>query len=176
MFYYYFFFLLSWFRNLQIRVILFFSWWLYSFFNFMDRYIEPNLIPIENNNFLNNIFNLSFYQINSVCNDFGKILDLVFVSDVNKWIVIRSEPVTSPEDRYHSTLKIIINVYTAHTSANKHISSLDKYFCFPRTNYTELNGILPNVNWDSALAINNFDKMVCHFYPILHNAIILTKN
>ena len=50
----------------------------------MDRYIEPNLIPIENNNFLNNIFNLSFYQINSVCNDFGKILDLVFVSDVNK--------------------------------------------------------------------------------------------
>ena len=45
------------------------------------------------------------YQINSLCNDFGKILDLVFVNDVNYCSVSRSEPVTVPEDRYQATLK-----------------------------------------------------------------------
>ena len=134
----------------------------------------PIPIPIENNDFMNNIFDLSLYEINSVCNEFGKIFDLVFVSDVNKCTVVRSEPVTSPEDHYHPTLKIIIDISSAHTPANKHITNQNKSYCFPRTNYTELNGILSNVNWDSILAINNIDNMVSNFYAILHNSISVT--
>ena len=55
----------------------------------------PNVISIENNDLLNNIFDVSFYQSNSVCNNFGKVLELTLVSDTNKSTIIRSEPIIS---------------------------------------------------------------------------------
>ena len=111
-----------------------------SSISWIDTSNVPSLIPIKNNDLLNKIFDLSFYKTNSVCNDFGKILDLVFVND--KCTLIRCEPVTSPEDCYHPTLKIIIDVSTVHTSTNKHITNQNKYYCFPRLSCLITTGIL----------------------------------
>ena len=97
------------------------------------------LILIKNktsyNEFLNDIFGLS------LCNDFGKILDLVFVNNVNHCRVLRSEPVTYPEDRYHPTLK---TNFFFQTNFKAKPSKDSKVYCFNQTNYNLFNDMMRN--------------------------------
>ena len=64
----------------------------------------------------------------------------------NTWLgkctIVRPEAVSSHEDCYCPTLKIIIDPSTAHSSANIQVVNYNKYYCFPRTNCNELNGML----------------------------------
>lgn len=56
-----------------------------------------NLVSIKSNDFLNGISDLCLYQINNIYNVNGKLLDLVFVNDLNDFTIMRSCPITKPE-------------------------------------------------------------------------------
>ena len=74
-----------------------------------------------------------------------KILDLVFVNDVNHCNVLRSVPVTLPEDRYHPTLKT--NFFFP-TDFKAKPSKVSKVYCFNLTDYNLFNVMMRDTCWN----------------------------
>ena len=75
-----------------------------------------------------------------------------------------------PEDKFHSTLKINLNI-----EASKIVPNLvaDKVFDFDRTNYEKLNNLLLSVNWnflnsivDSISDFDNDTRPVYHIFNL----------
>lgn len=131
-------------------------------------------IPSSSNEIADDVFNnisdLCLHQINGVRNIFGKLLDLVFVNDPKECSVNRADPVTLPEDQYHPAIEISCNI--PNVIRNKNSVRREKYFCFKRANYNDLNSLLVNTNWLELLTTPKskpcfIDEMVDRFYNIM---------
>ena len=108
-------------------------------------------------NFWQNIFDLGLFQINNIYNFKGKILDLMFSSSVNTSLS-KCSPFVEPEDKYHPTLVIDLelNIQTNYAKPQTKPNKLN----FSKTNINLLRSILSNSSWshegDIELQISNF--------------------
>lgn len=98
-------------------------------------------------------------------------MDLVFVNEPSEYSLKRADPVTIPEDRYHPTLEINLNLPVLHDTQNKFNV---KDYCFKRANYDDLNYYLNNTDWLHLLANangtpNSIDSMIRIFYETVQN-------
>lgn len=139
-----------------------------------NKPLELNyLIPTVSNEFIISLLGCGLFQVNHVHNACGRLLDLAFVNQPMDIYVRNSLPITYPEDRHHPTIEVEIyppsNKLTPPINRKKY--KLKKVYCFPRTNYTKLNFLLSNVNWNAITSGNNFDDIVSNFYSVLHHFI-----
>lgn len=121
--------------------------------------------------FFNTIYDLNLYQINGICNTNSRILDLVFVNDVDDCCIKRSSPITTPEDGYHPTIEVEI-------STPKYIGALnskrEKVFSFKETNYVMFNELMADMDWHIILSsYNDLDLMINAFYRVIYGIIDL---
>lgn len=130
-----------------------------------------NLIPTKStkfdDDFLNNVFDVCLYQLNNIYNEFGKLLDLVFVNDPCNCVISRCDPVTLPEDKFHPTFEFIFSLPAVHKSFTQ--INNEKVYNFKQTNYVKLNNLILNTDWNDLLCIpyiNNstLDEMTSIFY------------
>ena len=90
--------------------------------NIVD-YVPVSSIELstEMSSFWENLFEQCLYQINSTYNAKGKLLDLIFSSSITS-SVCRRLPFSEPEDMYHPTLLVaieLLNIQTENTSSRK---------------------------------------------------------
>lgn len=129
-----------------------------------------NLICIE---FLNSLMDLSLYQLNGIFNDHGKLLDLIFVNEYVDIVVKRSEPITTPEDRYHPTIEV--NLPISFSSYSQPTDLKDKVLCFKKTNYDLFKTLLDDINWDELFLPSNItlDEIIKRFYTKIYSLMEL---
>ncbi|XP_070069982.1 uncharacterized protein [Drosophila takahashii] len=101
------------------------------------------LVPSDQNDFLDGLIALSLGQVNSIPNQNGRFLDLIFVSDFCDTTITRCTPLSSPEDPYHPTLQININsVVQFPNTSEKAIRTR----CFRKVDYSLLSASLTQVD------------------------------
>lgn len=137
--------------------------------------ITNYLIPIFSidapTEFINGISNNSLTQINNVVNSSGRWLDLIFVSDPDDFSHRRTLPLRCPEDRHHPTIEIIFSYSYSHTNDKP---TLEKQFCFKKTDYQLLNTLLSQINWIELFSNynDNLDLSITTFYNLLHDCFL----
>ncbi|XP_075150875.1 uncharacterized protein LOC142224983 [Haematobia irritans] len=101
-------------------------------------------------------------DLNSVTNYFGRFLDLIFsnVSDIN---VSRVDPFVTPEDVYHPTLALSLNV---NGSMDKLISQDCLRYDFKRTDFSILHDLLSRVIWPPLTG--DLSGCLSSFYDEIH--------
>lgn len=135
---------------------------------------EPDsncLNPLNSNNvFLNGLSDGGLFQINNTTNMFGKLLDLIFVTEPAEYFTTRISPLSNPEDRYHPTLEITYSSPCSTLNSRQH----EKIFCFKRTNYDALSTALCQINWNDVFALHNdnLDQMLNSFYSLLNECLL----
>lgn len=119
------------------------------------------------NEFIESLLNFGLLQINNIQNSSGRTLDLVLVDQPSDISIKPTNAISLPEDRYHPTLYLQVL-----KPATKKITPLcPKIFCFSRTDYSKLKGLLSNVKWNDILNCNELDDMVDVFYSTLLECI-----
>lgn len=119
----------------------------------------PSSYPIGFDAFWDIIFESCLYEVNDILNIKDRLLDLVFSSSLNISIS-RVSPFVLPEDSYHPTLLINLELKT---SSPKFLSTnaLIKRRNFGKTNLIELRTLLSNTIWrisddiDSSVSTSN---------------------
>ena len=86
---------------------------------------------------INCLLDFCLFQINSIPNEYDKMLDLVFVRDSFEFSVIRHTPVGNPEDKYHPTLEI--NFFHRPFCQANTSTQTPKIYCFHLTNRNKLH-------------------------------------
>lgn len=116
--------------------------------------------------FMNSLLDLNLYQINGSFNDNHKLLDLVFINDCVDTSVVRTDPLTIPEDHHHPTIEVNLYFSSYHSSLSAKASKFKK-FCFKKTNYHRINELLYNTNWNSLLRIPNLNNNADSFNHVI---------
>lgn len=136
-------------------------------------YKSNNLVPVVINGCVNEFIELLFgyglSQVNHIQNAYGKLLDLIFINDPSEVLLQSSIPITFPEDRYHPTLSLKILLPFNPPSPKLHPNK--KIYCFSKTDYLKLNGLLSATQWNDILSSSDFDEMVKNFYNTLNACI-----
>ena len=119
-------------------------------------------------NFWQNIFDQGLYQLNNIYNFKGKILDLVFSSSVNTSLS-KCSPFVEPEDKYHPTLVIDLelNIQTNYAKPQTKPHKLN----FSKTNINLLRSILSNSSWSHE---GDIELQISNFYSVLKNALTIS--
>lgn len=135
-----------------------------------DKYYVPIKLSDSSKDFINMLQDMGLFQINGVINDFSKILDLILVTDKDDCNVNRTIPVTTPEDRFHPAIELIINLPLEHNYILPTIH--EKVFAFKQTNYNALNELIVNVDWNSILAFpSEKNTQIDHIFKVLYNKL-----
>ncbi|XP_075150870.1 uncharacterized protein LOC142224978 [Haematobia irritans] len=129
--------------------------------NSVDDTLVPTNLGIFKD-FFDVISELCLVQLNSVTNYFGRFLDLIFsnVSDIN---VSRVDPFVTPEDVYHPTLALSLNV---NGSMDKLISQDCLRYDFKRTDFSILHDLLSRVIWPPLTG--DLSGCLSSFYDEIH--------
>ena len=118
---------------------------------------------------INSLCDLNLYQINSVKNSLGKILDLAFVNITQHFDIFRIPPICTPEDIYHPTLYIsMTHSYVIEESQSDSFKTVLNY---KKTNFRKLNTLISSVNWASVCLCNSnkdLEYVIDKFYDILN--------
>lgn len=109
-----------------------------------DNYYVQSKLSDCWNDFFNILYDMSLFQINGIMNDYLKILDLIFVNDIDDCYVKRTTPISVPEDRYHPAIELFVSIPP--DCVLQPLVSVKSY-CFKRTNYILLNELILNTNW-----------------------------
>lgn len=137
----------------------------------------PSLTPETPNDWSADVIkrfaDLDLKQVNANFNSLNRILDLVYVDDSTKYEILRTDPLTFPEDAYHPTLEIILQNF--HTNSNVLSPVKQTSFCFKRTDYAKLKNFLNNVDWEGMFHDmrnhQNLDSSIDTFYKTLFDCI-----
>ncbi|XP_017486280.1 PREDICTED: uncharacterized protein LOC108374770 [Rhagoletis zephyria] len=128
----------------------------------IDGILVPNSSRDLFNQFLNDLSDLSLYQINSVSNNLGKCLDLVFVDDVSNVTIAPSYALITPVDSHHPPLELsLINSRNSCCFISK--KSRAERYSFKTADYNKLRLEISKITWpqydgnaeDSALHFSN---------------------
>jgi len=71
------------------------------------------LLPIAQHDFIGGLLDLSLSQDNYIGNSRGRFLDFCLVTRPESVFLSREAPLTQPEDSYHLTFEVIIDLGTA---------------------------------------------------------------
>lgn len=140
-----------------------------------NPFIDSNyLVPVFGSGSVNECIESllvnGLFQVNNVYNSFGKLLDLIFVNQPKETFLMSTDALVLPEDRFHPTIELKINLYPSLTSTSEKIKKL-KEFCFIKTDYLKLNSLLSSVDWNGILSSNNLENVIENFYIALHFCI-----
>ena len=115
---------------------------------------------------INSLCDLNLYQINSVKNSLGKILDLAFVNITQHFDIFRIPPICTPEDIYHPTLYIsMTHSYVIEESQSDSFKTVLNY---KKTNFRKFNTLISSVNWASVCLCKDLEYVIDKFYDILN--------
>lgn len=133
---------------------------------------SPGLVSTNSNDFLNDISDLCLTQINGIHNFNGKLLDLVFVNEPNDFTLLRSCPITKPEDRHHPT--VLLSCPFPVNNVPKTPLRTEKVFCFKKSNYFMINRLVRSTNWNELLSTANgsslnIELMIETFYKTIYS-------
>ena len=121
--------------------------------------------------FLDIISDCGLSQINNLLNPCNNILDLSFV-DLSICAIVRSDPLSIPEDIFHPTFKLSFVIDKMPKSNSNCFKSSKKVH---RTDYFILNQLLSTINWESVFSsnnsVNNFISNLNYFYDKLNGFI-----
>lgn len=136
-----------------------------------SNYLIPARSTDSSAVFINGLSENCLFQVNSIANVLGRILDLVFVNEPADFSIVRQTPISNPEDIYHPTLEITCFCSATFHEQKKKISHTDKIFYFNKTNYEELHLRLLQIDWINVLSRCNDDLDLClqTFYKILYD-------
>lgn len=98
------------------------------------------------NAYWDGIFDLGLHQFNYIKNVNNRILDLVF-SNCNCISLCRVSPFVLPEDKFHPTIKIVLDVQGDISVADRRTESSTLTFNFAKTNSVLLRHILQQAVW-----------------------------
>lgn len=135
-----------------------------------------NLVPTRSSDssaeFINSLFDNCLFQVNSIRNSYGRLLDLIFVHEPNDFSIQRHAPISSPEDIYHPTLEL--TCCCSFPLQNKNMSKGAKQFCFKKTNFEILHLQISRIDWLEVLSSCNDDLDLCvnTFYHILNDCFL----
>jgi len=122
-------------------------------------------------NFLNDIFDLSLNQINKVRNANNRLLDLIFVNEKIFSNVARAFPLATPEDPHHPALEVCIETVTSQAPRYSFREHGKKVFCFKRANFDLLRALLSSIDWTSLLSNLPVNDGASAFYTELWGCI-----
>lgn len=95
------------------------------------------------------MYDLCLYQINHIRNKKDKLLDLVFSTSLS--ISINSHhPFVLPEDLYHPTVMVTLNILNSDVPNDNTSNTLSKIYNFSRTNFNVLREALSQSNWSDS--------------------------
>jgi hypothetical protein len=132
---------------------------------------EYSLLPSQQHDLFDGLFDMSLSQVNHVLNSMKRSLDLCFVSDPSKVILNRAQPLSVPEDPYHPTLEVNFDLgYYSLTNSN---TNSKRVRCFRKADFLLLNNLISNFDWsnlhlctDMAVAIKVFYSTINSFFDI----------
>lgn len=130
----------------------------------------PHSNCIDAMNFLSEVASLCTIQINFVKNFKNNLLDLIFLDNTIDFRLSRCTPTVLPEDQYHPTLELQLDIGTK-ASVNSKNSSC-KVFLFKKCNLDNLNQLLESTEWHSLFPVtlsteSDLDKAIDNFYSIV---------
>ena len=126
----------------------------------------PSTYPIVFDAFWDKIFELCLYQVNDVLNVKEKLLDLVFSSTLNISI-FRGSPYVIPEDIYHPTLTVNLELKNNSSNTTPAKTSIIRRN-FAKTNIVQLRSSLFSTIWDLS---GDIDSCVSRFYELLNTSL-----
>lgn len=133
------------------------------------RSLRPESENVDSISVLNRFASLGVFQINNIHNSNNKLLDLVFVDELDSVEIHRSLPVVSPEDIHHPTLEVLLN---CDVNYNEFENPQFEYN-FKRTDVPKLSNLLSNLDWDIVLplsansSLSDFESCLTVFYRVL---------
>nr|AMS38367.1 hypothetical protein [Bactrocera tryoni] len=131
--------------------------------------IDDHTIPISTrlcfNEFLDEMSELGLNQINLISNEFGKLLDLVYVDNASMFSVVRCDPLVRPEDTYHPALEINIEIIA--NFAYNNTQDLCFRFNFAKANFKKINYELSKITWPDYSG--NIEFSASHFNETIVN-------
>ena len=125
-----------------------------------------SLTPTTEHGFIDGLFDISLCQINHVKNSLSRQLDLCFVCDPASVVLSRTEPLTYPEDPYHPTLELVIDLGTSVT--NFHITPTVRVRQFRKADFTKLNELLSQSEWSDLYVCTDLSIAIKLFYNRLN--------
>lgn len=113
----------------------------------------------------------SLYQINSVLNTNGRLLDLIITNSCNTLSVSNSTTPLVSIDNHHPALEILVKVNALKPPKVHKSLTLN----FPKANYVEIKKSLDQIDWNDHFTTNlSVDETVDVFYDII--TPIITNN
>ncbi|XP_059223259.1 uncharacterized protein LOC131997028 [Stomoxys calcitrans] len=132
------------------------------------------LLPVTKNGhvveFIETILNTGLCQINRIFNANDKMLDLLFTTEPMQTSLQRTNAITSPEDVFHPTIHVDVNLSTSFLRKTR-LSDIDSIYAFSKTDYRKLNTLISEVDWQESLPLNDLDESIVIFYDILKGCI-----
>lgn len=117
--------------------------------------------------FITGLFDISLSQVNHVRNSLGRLLDLCFVSDPARVSLARVAPLTQPEDPYHPTFDVTLDI-----GANlQNISDrpAKRVYCFGKSDFDRLNNFIYDFNWSDLYMCTDMAAAVDIFYNAMNS-------
>lgn len=136
------------------------------FVSWIQCHEHGNMTPTcsgKMNDFFDTVSSLGLMQFNDVVNESNRLLDLVY-SNISEICLLRSVPFVFPEDKYHPTLLLKLDL-GIDSNVNRSYMPVNQSFNFSRTNFSYLRELLNNVLWP--VFSNDFSDSCTHFYDIL---------
>lgn len=123
------------------------------------------LLPLAQHDFIDGLLDLSLSQVNYIPNSLGRLLDLCFVTSPESVFLSRVVPLTQPEDQYHPTFEVEIDLGTV-LKVNSE-KSTNRIPCFRKANFRRLNNFIAGFNWSDLYSCNIMADAINMFYTAI---------
>lgn len=118
--------------------------------------------------FCDNVLGNGLHQINTIANDNGRFLDLIFASTADDVIVRAStQPLVSEDFPHHKALEVHMDLVFENETEPTDYS--EPVYDFKKAKFDELNDYVGKIDFESAFnRCSSVDDMVLFFYYILY--------
>lgn len=117
---------------------------------------------------IDDLYSLDMLQVNDVCNDQGRLLDLVFTNAYENATIHESSVPLLPNERFHKSLELSVDVKLNRKQTERHTSFS---FDFRHTNYEAFTQFIMQTDWQSLLTDRPVDEMVRIFYKHIERGL-----
>ncbi|KAG7295979.1 hypothetical protein JYU34_021071 [Plutella xylostella] len=128
-----------------------------------DGLMAKDLVGTQVTDFIDLINFHNLRQFNSVQNNFGRILDLVFAHEATE-VVACPDPFV-PEDPYHKALLVSYPIESHKSLPNKP----RKLFTYSRADYTQIRKSISDVNWIESFSNVSAELALDFFYNVIYD-------
>ncbi|XP_055634148.1 uncharacterized protein LOC129774435 [Toxorhynchites rutilus septentrionalis] len=135
-----------------------------------NGYIPPNVTSVHEQILVETMFTISLRQINSFVNCNGRLLDLAFVNLPEHLDLVLPPSSLLPVDNHHVPLILLIDK-CCDASPLQDVRDDERNFNFRTCDFSILNNVLGDVDWEVLLQDGSLDEIVATFYDKLQRTI-----